>query len=263
MHIDPFILAAQIINFLILAYLLKRFLYDKIVDAMNVREAGIARQLSDADRLKEEARLALAACEEQKCTIDAQTAEMLNQARLAAENEKDRLMEQVREEVSRTQKRWIETLEMEKAAFLEDLRKRAGTYVFETVRQVLIDLADEELEQRMVQIFVRRMASLKPDEKKLLEKALDTPEPVIRVRTAFELNRQFKQPIEEALKPFLGPESEIVYEMNGHTGAGIEMMAHGYKLSWSIDDYLESLQEKFLQILKEEIGTPGAEESAT
>jgi F-type H+-transporting ATPase subunit b len=260
MHIDPFILAAQIVNFLILVYLLKRFLYDKIVDAMNLREAGIARQLSETDRLKAEAQMALAACEEQKCSINGQAGEMLNQARLAAEKEKDRLMGQMREEVSRTQKRWIETLDREKAAFLEGLRNRAGAYVFETIRQVLFDLADEELERKIVQTFIRRMASLEPDEKRLLEKALDTPEPVIRIRTAFELSRQLKLPIEEALKPFLGPDSSIIYELNGHTGAGIEMMAHGYKLCWSIDDYLTSLQDKFLQILKEEAGALDAQE---
>ncbi|HQA70684.1 MAG TPA: F0F1 ATP synthase subunit B, partial [Deltaproteobacteria bacterium] len=151
MHIDPFILAAQIINFLILAYLLKRFLYDKIVQAMNVREAGIARRLSEADRLKAEARQALADSEKRKYAIDAQAADMLDQARLAADQEKNQLMKEVREEVSLMHRRWIEALEMEKSAFLEDLKRHAGAYVFKTVRQVLIDLADEELEQRMVQ----------------------------------------------------------------------------------------------------------------
>ncbi len=259
MYIDPFILVAQIINFLILVYLLKRFLYDKIVDAMNVREAGIARRLSEADRLQEQARQAQAACEEQKRAMSEQAEEMLSQARLASEREKDQLTRQAREEVSRAQKQWFETLEREKAAFLDELRKRAGTYVFETVRQVLADLADEELEQRIVQVFIQRMNSLDPKEKSLLQKALDTPEPVVRVRTAFALDQRLKQPIEEALKPFLGPDGAIVYEMNGHTGAGIEMMARGYKLAWSIDDYLESLQEKFLQILKEETGSPRAQ----
>ena len=95
MHIDPFILAAQIINFLILAYLLKRFLYDKIVQAMNVREAGIARRLSEADRLKAEARQALADSEKRKYAIDAQAADMLDQARLAADQEKNQLMKEV------------------------------------------------------------------------------------------------------------------------------------------------------------------------
>jgi len=33
------------------------------------------------------------------------------------------------------------------------------------------------------------------------------------------------------------------------------MMVHGYKLSWSIEDYLASLEEKFVRVLKEEIRT--------
>ncbi len=249
MHIDPFILVAQIINFLVLVYLLKRFLYDRIVETMNIRENGIADRMSEIERLKDEALASVATCEARKHDIEEHADEMLNQAKLAAEKEKARLMEQVREEVAHAQHRWLETLDREKAAFLEDLRKRAGTYVFETIRQVLADLADEELENRIVQSFVRRLSSLEPQEKALLKKALDMPEPVIRVKSAFELDQGLKRPIEEALRPLLGVEGEIVYELNGHTGAGIELMAHGYKLSWSIDDYIESLQEKFLQIL--------------
>lgn len=249
MHIDPFILVAQIINFLVLVYLLKRFLYERIVEAMNIRENRIAERMSEIERLKDEALASVATCEARKRDIEERADEMLNQAKLAAEKEKARLMEQVREEVSRAQRRWLEALGREKAALLDDLRKRAGTYVFETVRQVLADLADEELEKRIVQSFVRRLSSLEPQEKALLRKALNMPEPVIRVKSAFELDQRLKQPIEEALQPFLGAGGEIVYEPNGRTGAGIELMAHGYKLSWSIDDYLQSLQEKFLQIL--------------
>jgi F-type H+-transporting ATPase subunit b len=249
MHIDPFILAAQIINFLVLVYLLKRFLYDRIVETMNIRENGIADRMSEIERLKDEALASVATCEARKHDIEDRADEMLNQAKLAAEKEKVRLMEQMREEVARAQQRWLETLDQEKAAFLDDLRKRAGTYVFETIRQILADLADEELENRIVQSFVRRLSSLEPQEKALLKKVLDMPEPVIRVKSSFELDERLKQPIEEVLQPLLGPGGEIVYELNGHTGAGIELMAHGYKLSWSIDDYLQTLQEKFLQLL--------------
>ena len=48
MHIDWFVFAAQIVNFFILVALLKFFLYDRIVKAMDARQARIASRLDAA-----------------------------------------------------------------------------------------------------------------------------------------------------------------------------------------------------------------------
>jgi F-type H+-transporting ATPase subunit c len=49
MLIDWFTVGAQLLNFLILAWLLKRFLYRPILDALDAREQRIAAELADAD----------------------------------------------------------------------------------------------------------------------------------------------------------------------------------------------------------------------
>lgn len=258
MHIDPFIFAAQIINFLILVYLLKRLLYDRIVNAMNLRETGIARRISEAERLNEEARRSVEDCEGRRRAAAEQSAELLEQARLDALKEKDRLLELARSEVLQAHRQWTESLEQNRLAFLAQLRRQAGTYVLDTVRQVLTDLADEDLEHRMVSIFNRRLASLGPEQRKLLERALEGPEPVVTVKTGFALGERLETSLEESLRSLAGREVALLCETKGHMGAGIEITAHGYKLAWSIDDYLEDLEERFLKILAEETGLPQA-----
>ena len=52
MLIDWFTVIAQIINFLILVFLLKRFLFDKITGAMDEREKKISSTLDDANSAK-------------------------------------------------------------------------------------------------------------------------------------------------------------------------------------------------------------------
>ena len=49
MLIDWFTVIAQVVNFLILVWLLKRFLYRPILDAIDAREKRIASELADAD----------------------------------------------------------------------------------------------------------------------------------------------------------------------------------------------------------------------
>ena len=55
MLIDWFTVLAQLVNFLILVWLLKRFLYRPILDAIDAREKRIAAELADADAKKDDA----------------------------------------------------------------------------------------------------------------------------------------------------------------------------------------------------------------
>ncbi len=56
MLIDWFTVGAQALNFIILVWLLKRFLYKPILNAVDAREKRIAAELADADAKKTEAR---------------------------------------------------------------------------------------------------------------------------------------------------------------------------------------------------------------
>ncbi len=253
MHIDLFVLAAQIINFLVLVFLLKYFLYNKILEAMDTREAKIVSRFDEAERLKSEAQQSAQAYDEKNRELHEKAGDLMNQAQKAAEHEKDQLMDKVREEVDQVRQRWYETLNREKKAFLEDLRRRAGTYIYDTIRHVLADMANEDLEERMVQVFISRIRVMNKEQQDQLKDALKAGGSLVIIRSAFTLKAELRKMIEEAIRPYVAPKVPNRYEISETIGAGIEMMAHGYKLSWSIEDYLASLEEKFVRALKEEI----------
>ena len=253
MHIDLFVLAAQIFNFLVLVFVLKYLLYNRILGAMDAREAKIASRFDEAERLKIEAQRSAQVYDEKNRELQDKADELMIQAQKASENEKDLLMDKVRQEVDQVRQRWYETLSREKDAFLEDLRKRAGTYIYDTIRHVLADMANEDLEERMVLVFIARIRSMDQIQQDKLKDSLKAGGSIITVRSAFTLKAEQAKRIEEAIRPYAGPKVPMRYEISGIIGAGIEIMAHGYKLSWSIEDYLASLEEKFVRALKEEI----------
>ena len=55
MHIDWFVFFAQIVNFLILVWLLKKFLYSRIIKAIDDREAKITATFEEAEKSRGEA----------------------------------------------------------------------------------------------------------------------------------------------------------------------------------------------------------------
>jgi F-type H+-transporting ATPase subunit b len=220
---------------------------------MDAREARIASRFDEAERLKIEAQQSAQAYDEKNRELQDKAEELMNQAQKASEHAKNLLMDKVRVEVDQVRQRWYETLNREKDAFLEDLRKRAGTYIYDTIRHVLADMANADLEDRIVWVFISRINSMDQVQQDKLKDSLKAGGSLIRVRSAFTLKAEQSKQIEEAIRPYTGTKVPIRYEISGVIGAGIEIMAHGYKLSWSIEDYLASLEEKFVRALKEEI----------
>lgn len=253
MHIDLFVLGAQIFNFLVLVFLLKYFLYDRITSAMDAREAGIASRFREAEKLRSEAQQSAREYDERSLRLGEQAEDLMLLARKAAEQEKEQLMDSVRVEVDQVRQRWYESMALEKKAFLEGLRRRAGTYVFDTIRNVLGDLADEELEARIVQAFVARLRAMEGPQRELLRESLNAGAKMVVVKTSFPLNPEGRGEIDEIVRSYAGEKVPIRYSVSRDIGAGIELTAHGYKLSWSVGDYLSDLEEKFARSLKDEI----------
>src|SRR5450631_2868065 len=97
MLIDWFTVGAQTLNFLILVWLLKRFLYKPILDAIDAREKRIAAELADADAKKAEARKERDTFEHKNEVFDQQRATLLSKAMEEVKAERQRLLGEARQ----------------------------------------------------------------------------------------------------------------------------------------------------------------------
>ena len=92
MLIDWFTVGAQALNFLVLVWVLKHFLYKPILDAIAAREKGIAAKLADADAKTKEAQKQRDDFEGKNKAFDEQRAALLSKATDEAKTEHDRLI---------------------------------------------------------------------------------------------------------------------------------------------------------------------------
>ena len=81
MLIDWFTVIAQVVNFLILVWLLKRFLYKPILNAIDVREKKVADELANADAKEAEAQKEKDEFRHKNEELDQQRAALLNKAK--------------------------------------------------------------------------------------------------------------------------------------------------------------------------------------
>lgn len=252
MHIDWFVFLAQIFNFLLLMYLLKRFLYGRIIKAMDDREAKIAARFAEADELKTKAEEEALLYEKRNQSLNEKKETLLNEATLAAEAKRKELMEKVRVEVDAVKARWQDMLIREQDAFFYDLRQRAAKQLYATARKALSDLADADLEERIVEEFLRRVQSLDEEKSTQLRKAISGGGNRVTIQSAFGIPAPRQTQIEEVLKKQITNGFTIRYLQEPDIVSGIEMRVNGHKIAWSLNEYLETLVESLTETLQKE-----------
>lgn len=254
MLFDWFTLVAQLVNFLILIWLLKRFLYKPILDAIDEREKLIAAQLHEAEVSKAETSKELENYQQKNTVFDQQRQELFNNATSEVNAERQKLLEQTRKEVETLRLRLMETVRAEQQNMSSEIMRRTRTEVFAIVRKTLADLASVNLEDQMSSVFISRIKTLTPDEKEKLHSVFKQPSREILVHSTFDLSLAQQSAIQSAIKNNLNIVTGIKFETAPHLVSGIELISNGYKVSWTIEDYLISLEAHIAELLNEKTG---------
>jgi F-type H+-transporting ATPase subunit b len=250
MLIDWFTVGAQTLNFIVLVWLLKHFLYQPILSAIDAREKRIAGELADANAKKAAAQKERDDFQHKNEEFDRQRAALLATATEEAKAERQRLLDEARKAADDLIARRQEALSNEARALAQALRQRTQEEVFAIARQALTDLATTSLEERLSEVFTRRLRELDRNAKDTLAAALRTSaEPAI-VRSAFELPAGPRAAIQNALNETFSAEVRIRFETAPDLVSGIELTANGQKVGWSIADYLGSLEKGVEELVK-------------
>ncbi len=258
MLIDWFTVIAQVINFLILVWLLKHFLYQPILDAIDAREKRIAAKLTDADAKESEAQKQRQEYQQKNELFEQQRNAHMNEAIEAAKAERAQLLDAARQESEALRARLEQALRNEQQSLNEELGRRAREEVFAIARKVLSDLAGTSLEQRMTEIFLDRLAELDTVKVNELKSVFHTSSDTLRVRTAFQLSVPQRTAIEMAVAEILGEQKTLEFVTVPDLVSGIEIHSDGRKIAWSIADYLDSLAKSVDDLLKNKSETAGA-----
>ena len=168
MLIDWFTVVAQAINFLILVWLMKRYLYQPILKALDAREQRIAAELADADAKKAEALAEREEFRRKNEEFDQQRAGLLSKATNDAAAEHSRLLDEVRKDADDLRGKLQDKLGNEFRNLHDEIGRRTQAEVFAIARKTLSELSGTSLEQRMAEVFVQRLRELGDSERSKL-----------------------------------------------------------------------------------------------
>ena len=251
MLIDSFTIIAQIINFLILVYLLKRFLFNRIIKIMDERENQIMGRMQDADEAKEEARKELEEQRRIREELQQKWNEMLAQAKKDAQKKREELVRNARKKIDEEQKNWREAILKQRTAFLRDLRHLSCEQVCQISRKVLSDLASEKLENQLIENFLIQLKQLNKEEKADFIRFINKDERKIWVNSSFRLTQEKESEIRKTLEDIIDNQVEINFKVSPELICGIETRSEGKKISWNIENYLDGLEEQLKKAFTE------------
>ncbi|WP_029898936.1 F0F1 ATP synthase subunit delta [Desulfohalovibrio reitneri] len=250
MLIDWFTVGAQIVNFLVLMALLKIFLYDRIVRAMDKREERISASLQEADQRTEKADQERERLREERRELEMKREEVLDDARREAEKRREEMLRDAKDEAEALRRRFAEAFEREKRSLASELREGVVREFTDLLRKAMRILAGTDLEDRAAEVFQQRLDDLDETQCGKLAQGAERDGGRLAVTTAFELPGKLKSALTRKIHQRIGEDVECEYATDGEVLLGVELSAGGARVAWSMREYLRRLEESVMEVLE-------------
>ncbi|WP_020476471.1 F0F1 ATP synthase subunit delta [Zavarzinella formosa] len=250
MLIDWFTVGAQALNFLLLVWLMRRFLYKPVLNAIDAREKLIAAELADAVAKKADAQKERDEFQKKNQEFDRQRVSLLDKATTEATAERQRLLDEARNAADSLRARQQDALNRDQQSLHDEITRRTREEVFAIARKTLTDLSGTNLEERICDVFTRRLRELNGEAKDGLAKAVRASRGPIPVRSEFDLPAKQREMIQKALNETLSADIPLRFETAPALIGGIELTTNGQKVAWSIAEYLALMDASIGELLK-------------
>jgi F-type H+-transporting ATPase subunit b len=236
--IDWFTVAAQALNFLILVWLLRRFLYKPVLAAIDAREKKIAATIAAAAAQESTAQAASEELRKRSAAFDAERAGVMQKAVAEGAVERQHLIDSAHQDAQLLRAKLSQALAAERAELAHQLSLRTQAEVFALTRKALSELAGVALEERMIEVAVERLGALAEPQRLALAGAR-----TVLVRSAGDPTAAARTKLEAAIHERLGAQVGVRFETAPELVCGLELSVEGVKLAWSVGDFLSTLAQ--------------------
>ncbi len=249
MSIDWITVAAQLVNFLVLIWLLKRFLYRPILDGIDAREAEINARAEAAEEAKTKAIAAETDYREKLAAFEAERTSLFEAAQKSARDERSAQQVTTNNLLESEMQNWNIQKAKIRSAYAEELRNAGAGALLSLSRKALTDLSDTRLEDRIVDRLASQLAEMGED----LRAAARNAKKAVAV-TSFPLGKASRTRLARCFKEIV-PDIALTFETDKTQSPGIKLRLGNTHVGWTVDSYFDELQAALEQHLGTRSGT--------
>jgi F-type H+-transporting ATPase subunit b len=246
MQIDWITVVAQLTNFLILVWLLNRFLFKPVMKLMAERESLIESRLRDATVESKKAQLALEEHVDAKAELEVRKNEILTTAISLANEEQQRLLETARKDIEERRISWLKNLDDEKLDARNAYRYATASSTRLLTDALLRKISNASLNEQMISSFLEQLEDLDPT---VISK-LKNENNALTIVSAIDLNSTSKQTLTGAINGVAKHMMTIDYKVDKDLIAGVQLTANGVCLDWNLQNMLQAMDSQVLEALE-------------
>lgn len=232
---------AQLLNFLLLVWLLQRYLFKPVLHMVEKRDQKIRQELEDASSTKEQALKDKESLFQEKEAFHKERGSLLEQAVSEAHKEKERLLSEAREEYEQLRLSLKEKLRKEQENLFSVIGKKMEEEVLVLLQKALQSIAHAGLEEQIANVFLLKMNGMEQSDKEALISDLRRFPQTFTLKSSLDLSPSLRLMIAKELSGFLGSEYSLSFEKDSTLLCGVELITSGHRVGWSLSSYLSSM----------------------
>jgi len=232
MSFDWWTFGLQTVNFVILVWLLHRFLYKPVLRVVDARRAEIDKERAEAKRIQQEAQAELERIQSEHSDTEAKRAALLAAARTEAEAQTTARRDQAEHDAEAVAAQARKLLQTERNAAADETRKIALDLGMDVARRLLQELPADLRAEAWLDRIERHLNTLEPgDRDALLGGQANTR--LLRVVGAIPFSKDSMEQWRARLMAILGQDLEIDFAHDPDLIAGVELHFPGALLHFS------------------------------
>ncbi len=250
MGIDPLTFIAQIVNLFVLVWILKRFLYQPVLNILTQRQKQIEEMTQTTLLLKQEA-------EDKSHQLQCQQKKFEKKMQTEYENFQhqclqDKLVQEkkVKTEVQNLRQRLYDDLNAEKFQIQAEAERFISQDFLKLTTKIMSDLTQTTPFAQVIDLFIQKTDELKKSDIIKLNNILKK-QYVITINSSKTLTQKQKNIISYFIKNrlFLTPKHKIQFVEQKDLILGVELRVGTFAISWTVQSYLQELESNLNQSL--------------
>lgn len=239
MEIDLFTFVAQVINLVILLFLLRKFLYLPVLKAVEERQKAIAAELEEAEKSRKKALQDEEKCAEKLKEINEHKQEIIAKTQEEADRLAVELNDKAKKQYEVSKENWQKKILAEQDSYVAGMQKSVAEQFGNFAGKAMEQMADAALDELVVRKFMNKLRSL-PEEQKTEYANSFGKQKNFLLQTAFEISTPVKKQLEDLLRTewSLSGDVKFSYQVSKELISGICVQAGEQSLDWSFQKYL-------------------------
>jgi F-type H+-transporting ATPase subunit b len=246
MRFDPWTFGLQAVNFLVLAWLLNRFLYRPVLGIIAARKAATDKVVAEAQAERTSAEALRRDLELQKSALAEALGAELSRAHDAAEAERAAILAKARREADEAQAAAQLALERQRTEAVRELGRDAARLGVSIARRLLDEPSAAAVQARLVEQICEDVRALAPDDRRRIAESIAPPSPPPIAVTAVPLDAPAQADFAARLSEALGAPVRPDWRVDPALIAGVELQFAFTILKRSWLDDLKRIQAELI-----------------